>query len=69
MGILSEGEVESGRARVVTGDDIRQWQELKEPAERNLKWDQALDLQQVGGEERKETPYGFPSWHPLWYPL
>lgn len=47
VGIIDQEVWDSGRALVVTGDDIRQWMELKSPLEQEAKWDWALDHEQL----------------------
>jgi len=47
VNIVSQENLDSGRATVVKGDDIRSWMEIADPVEQRAKWDWALDHDQI----------------------
>ena len=47
VGIIDEDKWESGKAVVIKGDDIRGWMDIEDAAERQAKWDWALDHEQI----------------------
>lgn len=47
VGIIDQDKWDKGRAIVVKGDDIREWQDIEDPVARQAKWDWALDHDQI----------------------
>jgi sodium/potassium-transporting ATPase subunit alpha len=47
VNIVSQENLDSGRACVVKGDDIREWMDIQDPVARQAKWDAALDHEQI----------------------
>ena len=47
VNIVSQENLDAGRATVVKGDDIRSWMEISDPVAQRAKWDWALDHDQI----------------------
>ncbi|GMH32806.1 hypothetical protein BSKO_00640 [Bryopsis sp. KO-2023] len=47
VGIIDQEKWDAGMATVVKGDDIRQWMDIADPVQRQAKWDEALDHEQI----------------------
>ncbi|GAQ85006.1 Ca2+ transporting ATPase [Klebsormidium nitens] len=47
VGILDQEKLDSGRAAVISGDDIRGWLEMTDKLQAQRKWDEALDHDQL----------------------
>jgi len=47
VGIIDQDMWDAGRATVVKGDDIRDWEAIQDPVKRQSMWDNALDHQQI----------------------
>jgi len=47
VGIIDQDKWDAGKALVVKGDDLRDWMDIEDPAERQAKWDWALDHEQI----------------------
>ncbi|GAB4819471.1 hypothetical protein N2152v2_006517 [Parachlorella kessleri] len=47
VGIIDQEKLEKGKAAVIKGDDIREWQDIEDPVARQAKWDWALSHEQV----------------------
>lgn len=47
MGILDQEKLDSGRATVISGDEIRSWLEMPDKLQAQRKWDEALDHDQL----------------------
>lgn len=47
VGIIDEDKLRSGKATVITGDDIRHWMDLDSRALQEAKWDEALNHEQL----------------------
>ena len=47
MGIIDQDMWDAGKATVVKGDDIRDWEAIEDPVKRQEKWDAALSHQQI----------------------
>ena len=47
VGIIDQDKWDAGKALVVKGDDIRKWMDIEDHAERQAKWDWALDHEQI----------------------
>lgn len=47
IGIIDQDMWDAGRARVIKGDDIRQWMEVEDEVARQQLWDDALDTEQL----------------------
>ncbi|CAD7697224.1 unnamed protein product [Ostreobium quekettii] len=47
VGIIDQATWDAGQATVVKGDTIREWMEIKDPAARQAKWDEALSHKQI----------------------
>lgn len=47
VGIIDQDLWDAGKATVVKGDDIRDWEAVQDPVKRQALWDAALDHQQI----------------------
>lgn len=47
IGIIDQEKLDAGKATVIKGDDIRDWQELATKEEQLVQWDKALDHEQI----------------------
>jgi len=47
VGIIDQQAYDDGDAAVIKGDDIRDWEAIENPADRQAKWDQALSHHQI----------------------
>jgi sodium/potassium-transporting ATPase subunit alpha len=47
VGIIDQDMWDAGRATVVKGDDIRDWEAIEDPVKRQAMWDAALSHQQI----------------------